>query len=119
MPDFPSKISTGFAARLERLKPGQRVRAIVLLRVSDGRARGRRQSEAERHAAVGEVHKEAASALPEIDRILANTQGRRLAGQPDALGAVPVETTADGIRALASSDLVQAILEDQPIVRAL
>jgi hypothetical protein len=33
----------------------------------------------------------------------------------NALGSIPVETTARGIAALAASEHVKAILEDQPI----
>ena len=59
--------------------------------------------------------KSAERALTDIDAILKRHDGRRLARRPNALGSVPVETTAAGIKALASSRWVQAILEDQPI----
>ena len=53
--------------------------------------------------------------MPEIDRILGETGGMRLAEHPDALGSLPVETNPDGILALSASDAVKAILEDQPV----
>jgi hypothetical protein len=53
--------------------------------------------------------------MTDIDSILKRHDGRRLARRPNALGSMPVETTAAGIKALASSRWVQAILEDQPI----
>ena len=56
-----------------------------------------------------------AHTMDDIDEILKKHDGRRLARRPDALGSLPVETTAAGIRALARSRWVQAVFEDQPI----
>ena len=53
---------------------------------------------------------------PEIDRILQRYQGRRMAERPSAVGAIPVETTAGGVIALARADCVKTILEDQNIL---
>ena len=50
-----------------------------------------------------------------ISGVLELHGGRCLADAPDALGAVPVETTVAGIKALAASKHVKAILEDQPV----
>ena len=110
------KISPAFAARLARLRPGQTIRAMVLLRGNDTEKRTtRRQSRAERKAAI-EARKQAAEeALHDIDGILEDLGGQRLADHPDALGSIPIETTAAGIDALAESDQVTAILEDQAI----
>ena len=41
---------------------------------------------------------------------------KRLTDGAGTVGTVPVETTVAGIRALAESDRVQAILEDQKLV---
>ena len=41
--------------------------------------------------------------------------GRRLTDDVDALGAVPVETTAEGVNALAALEQVRVIIEDQPV----
>ena len=49
------------------------------------------------------------------DDILTRYDGKRLATSADALGCVPVETVAAGIKALAESEQIEAILEDQPI----
>jgi hypothetical protein len=110
------KISPEFAARLEHLGPREEVRAIVLVRT--GGAQGptaASQSREGRKAAAEATQRSAEQALDEIDGILARFHGERLARHPDALGSLPVETTAAGIRALASSRWVKAILEDQPI----
>jgi hypothetical protein len=40
--------------------------------------------------------------LPEIDRIVGETGGRRLAEHPDTLGSLPIETNPDGILALSA-----------------
>ncbi len=110
------KISSGFAARLKRLGPRDKVYAIVLLRTGDAAApSGRRQSRAEREAAVEAMRTSAGKALNELDDILKRFDGQRFADAPDALGSIPVETTVAGIETLASSDWVKAIVEDQPI----
>jgi hypothetical protein len=111
-----NKISAAFRARLNRMNPQQKVRAIAVLRLGDAEVTpGRRQSPAERQAAIEAMHKSAEPALVEIDRILRHFGGKRLASSVNALGSVPVESTPDGITALASLDSVKAILEDQPI----
>lgn len=111
-----SKISRAFATRLNRLGPRQKVQAIVMLRTGDARvATTQRRSRSNRQAAIEAMRKSAQQALVEIDTILERFSGRRLAHNPDALGSIPVETTAAGISALAESPYVKAILEDQPI----
>ena len=54
-------------------------------------------------------------ALGEIDRLLKRSGGRRLAPSPDAFGSIPVEAPAPGLLALARSEHVRALLEDQPV----
>ena len=111
-----SKISPEFLARLNGLKGRQKVRAIVLLRTAGAKKkRGQRQTPAERRKAVAAVRRSAATALPEIDRLLGQFDGKRLADGVDALGASPVETTAEGVNALAALDQVKVIVEDQPV----
>jgi hypothetical protein len=109
-----SKVSPGLASHLSHLEPGEKVRVIVMLR-TQGAAKGgqRRSGSAEREAAVKAMKESARNALSEVDRILERFHGRRLADGPDALGAVPVEATAAGVRALARSRSVKAIMEDQ------
>ena len=110
------KISSEFSARLARLGPRDKVHAFVLLRTGGtGDRSGNRQGRAEREAAVEAARRSAERALTDIDGILEQHDGRRLARRPNALGSMPVETTAAGVKALASSRWVQAILEDQPI----
>ena len=110
------KISSEFSTRLARLEPRDKVHAFVLLRTGGTSSRSsKRQSRAERKAAVGAARKSAERAMTDIDSILKRHDGRRLARRPNALGSMPVETTPAGIKALASSRWVKAILEDQPI----
>ena len=110
-----SKISGEFAARLDRFGPQQKVRAIVLLRIKETRtAMTQRRSRVDRQATIEAVRQSAEQAFGEIDGILERFDGRRLA-DVNALGSIPVETTARGIAALAASEHVKAILEDQPI----
>jgi len=109
----PAKISRELAARLSRLRPEQPVRMIVMLDTGAAEPAGR--SRARREAAVSAVRQAADAALPDLDEILKRFGGRRLAAHADALGCVPVEATPQGIAALAGSEHVKAIFEDQPI----
>jgi hypothetical protein len=111
-----SKINTAFRARLNRMSRQQKVRAIVVLRVGDTEPTpGRRRSPSQRQAVIEAMRKSTEPALAEIDHVLSRFGGKRLAPNVNALGSVLVETTPDGITALASLDCVKAILEDQPI----
>jgi hypothetical protein len=103
------KLSPPFKARLSRLGDKAKVRAIVLLR-TDAVPPG-----AAREEAVRAVRQSAHRRLVDIDAILERYGGRRLAEAPDALGSVPVEATAQGILALAASEQVRAVLEDQAV----
>jgi hypothetical protein len=110
------KISPEFVARLDHLGPREKVRAIVLFHTgAAGRSSGGRQSRAEREAKVEALRQVAKEALQDVDDILTRYDGQRLARGPDALGSLPVETTAAGIKALTSSEWVKAVLEDQDI----
>jgi hypothetical protein len=102
------KISREFKSRLDRLDPEQRVRAIVMLQVP-------RQSGRGRQAVTESVRRAADMALPEIDSILERYDGKRLSDRVNALATISVETTPAGIHALADSEHVRAILEDQAI----
>jgi hypothetical protein len=111
-----SKISTAFGARLEDMNQQQKVHAIVMLRLGDTEVTlGRRQSPAECQAVIHAMRKSTEPALVEIDCVLKQFGGKRLASSVNALGAVAVETTPEGITTLATLDSVKAILEDQPI----
>ncbi len=111
-----TKISSEFTARLERLRPSQKVRAVVMLRTPAGSASaGRRQTAGQRRKALTSVRKSAAAALPEIDRILEEFRGERLTEDIGALGTISVQATSAAINALAASPHVRVILEDQPV----
>ncbi len=111
------KISQEFSARLARLKPTDKIRAVVLLRLpeTNGKSSGARPTREERRAAIDSVLSSASVGLREIDEILKCFNGRRLSEQPSALGTIGVETTAAGISALTESDHVKAVLEDQAL----
>jgi hypothetical protein len=114
-----SKISREFCRRLDRLQPRDKVRAIVMLRAEGdggGGAGGRRPTSAERQDTAEKISQAAEAALPEIDLILERFDGHRLAEHPNAVGAIPVETTVGGVIALADADCVKTILEDQRIL---
>ena len=108
------KISDPFRKRLQRLGTHEKIHALVLLRTSHSGS-SRRQTSAERKAAIEAIQKEAATAMEEIDRILGQHDGKRLDEAPNALGCIAIETTGDGVLAVTESDSVKAVLEDQPI----
>jgi hypothetical protein len=111
-----AKISPEFDRRLAALDPSDRVQALVLLKVPrrGGRA-GVRTTTADRARLLGAIDAAGARVVPEIDRILQDHGGRRLAERANALGSLPVETTPSGLRALAASTQVRAIIENQPM----
>ena len=114
-----NKVSSTFSARLAQLKPDRRLRAVLVLRTSNGQlsSSGKRQTRPERQTAVEDNRKAASQAIKDIDRILARFEGRRLSDNPTALGTIAIESTPAGIVELSHSDYVKAILEDQPISR--
>ncbi len=110
------KISPEFGARLSRLDPQQKIRAIVLLETGQPRrATSRRQTYDERQAAIAHMREATHHAMGKLNRLLQNFDGHPLAQAPDTLGSVPVELNAAGIAALAALPWVKAILEDQDI----
>ncbi len=111
------KISPEFSARLAHLEQGQKIGAIVVVNGSSQNEKKvtRRVSRATRQSAVRKRRNAATQALPQIDSILQRFGGRRLANSPNALGIIPVETTPAGIKALAASKHVKAVLENQRI----
>ena len=110
------KLSPEFAARLARLSAKQRIRAIVMLRTPEtGRTGGQRQSRHERRAQIEAIAQSNEKLLPEIDSLLARHEGKRLSAKADLMACIPVETTPAGINALAESEYVQSIFEDQAI----
>ena len=110
------KISSEFASRLIHFESQQKIRIVVLLRGKDSkRSDSKRQSRAERKAAIEAIRKEAKQALSDIDSILEHFGGQRLSDSPDSLGSISIEATPDGIKALAESEWVNVILEDQKL----
>jgi hypothetical protein len=109
------KISPEFSSRLDRLGPRQRVQAIVLLRTDVENRSGKRQRGDEREAIIEATLRSADRALRNVDDILTRHDGHRLADRPDVLGSIPIEATPAGIKALASSKWVTAVLEDQDV----
>jgi hypothetical protein len=113
-----AKISPELDKRLAALSTEDRIHAIVLLELPRDRDRdsgGARPTRAQRREIMHRLRDHGEQVLPEIDSVLTRFGGHRLADQVNALGSLPVETTAAGFRALAASDRVKAILEDQPV----
>jgi|SRR5215471_17836633 len=111
-----AKISPQFAARLDMIKAGQKVRALVMLQVKKNKTITLgRLSPSQRKAMLEDMNKGTNVALMDIDQILKRFDGKRLAPSADALGSIPVETTPEGLKALTTSNHVKAILEDQAI----
>lgn len=112
-------LSKEFESRLSRLAPDTVVQAVVVLNVGAvGGSVAGRLGRGRRREVARSVRKAGAELLVQIDSILACHNGRRLCDSPTALGTVRVETTPAGIRALAQSDQVKSVLEDQRIMVA-
>jgi hypothetical protein len=120
-----NKISPEFATRLNRLEPQQKVRVMVLLQIDSSQSDNGdrpshaplgRQSRTERRAKVQAVRNLADRSWDSISRILQRFGGCPLATRPDALGAIPVEITVAGVKALATCESVKAVLEDQAVM---
>src|SRR5262245_41664194 len=102
-----TRISPQFRMRLHQLDPVQKVSAIVMLQTT-GNARATDQhTRSARKQTVESVRLAATEVLPQIDKILDRYDGKRLSETPTALGTVLVETTAEGILALADSEYVK------------
>ena len=111
-----TKLSREFVSRLARLAPQQTIRAIVMLNTGGTeKAVPRRGSSAEREAVLRKTRQQVESVLPDIDNVLEEFGGKRLSSGVDALGGVPVQTTAAGILGLTSLGRVKAVLEDQEL----
>ncbi|BAZ20478.1 hypothetical protein NIES4073_13540 [Kalymmatonema gypsitolerans NIES-4073] len=113
-----NKISSEFACRLNNLAPQQKVCIIVFLKLENLDKPMSRQSRIERKAAMEGIRNSAKQALGYIHKIIQDFGGKQLADSPDALGSIPVEISAAGVEALAESDAVKAVVEEQEIVPA-
>lgn len=110
-----SAISREFATRLAHVDAEKKIRAIVMLRAGNGTSVSTRPTRQRRAGLIRKVRNTASTALPSIDRILKRHHGKRLSEDVGPLGNIVVEATPDGIRALAASEHVRAVLEDQAI----
>jgi len=115
--DFEApKISREFEAKLDRLKPEQKVRVVVMLQTPKvGPLTRQQQARKNRQAIIKSIRQTADNALSDIDGILERFGGKRLTDRANSLGTILVETTPAGTRAIAASKHVKAIVEDQPI----
>ena len=114
--DNPLGISREFARPPRRYRRDQPVRVAVVFAIAATRGAGKRAGPRRARSEIARQTRLAANAgLAEIDRVLQEFGGTRLAESADALGSIAVETTAAGVVALATISGVKAILEDQPI----
>ncbi len=113
------KVSPALLASLAQLGPKQTLRAVIVLNTTPASlgTNGRRPNRDERQALIDKTRSSASQALPKIDAILIQFNGRRLSKTPTVLGTISIESTPAGIVALSQSDSVKAILQDQPASR--
>jgi len=111
-----NKISLEFATRLTNLEPQQKVRVIVLLQLKNAEnLNHKRQTRTERQAAIKAIQESAKQALENISDIIYTFDGQQLRESPDLLGSIPIEIKVAGVNALAASEAVKAVMEDQSI----
>ncbi len=110
-------ISPEFAARLARRKPDDLIRAILLLETRHAsESRNRQDLRSRRKAMTEAARRSTEAARQDIAQIVAEYGGSCLEnGNLGVLGGVPVETTPEGIKALARLPRVRAVLEDQAV----
>ncbi len=110
-------LSDHLRSRLASLSPTDSVVVILALAWLDpAEPRTKRLTSEQRQAMIAATRERARTGqFPAIDAILRDNGGRRLGDEPTALGTIAVETTANGVRALAESEHVAAILDDQPV----
>lgn len=109
------KISPEFAARLNSYAPTEKVRVMVLLESIKPQQALKSHHRLERKAAIKAMQDSVKQSFQTVDSLIQDFNGQKLAPQPNAFGAIPVEITPLGIQALALSDAVKAIIEDQKI----
>lgn len=111
------KISPEFAARLNSYPPTAKVKVIVLLESTKPQItnNSQRQNRLERKAAIKVMQDSVKQSWQIVDRLIKDFDGKKLATNPDAFGAIPIEINLPGIQALVSSDAVKAIIENQKI----
>ncbi len=110
------KISPTFSARLARLGPREKIRALVLPAQPPLSDRDENLSRAAcREDAAASVAAQSDAVYTAIDSRLDADGGRRLSQNPNRLGFVLVEATAMALHRLAALECVSAILEDQPL----
>lgn len=113
-----SSLGPHLIRRLATLAPTESVRVIVALgERGDAELPAKRLTTEERNARIAATREVAMRAFDDIDAILRDNGGRRLGDRPTALGTITVEATAKGVHALANSQHVAAILDDQPVRR--
>lgn len=119
MNDSPKqKISPEFAARLNSYPPTAKVKVIVLLKSANQQNNSHRQNRLERKAAIKAMQDSVHQSWQIVDHLIEKHNGKKLANQPDAFGAIATEITPPGIKALVLSDAVKAIIENQKIYLA-
>jgi hypothetical protein len=111
-----SRISSDFAAYLNQLDADELVRAIVLpARQIQTATANQPPRRGERQAMIEAIKRLNEHRFLEIDELLGRYGGQRLTQQANTLGSVAIETTADGVEAIANLDWVSAVIEDQSI----
>ena len=114
------KISPNFASRLKSFEPERKVRVVLVIKTRSGlQTNPKRQDSVTRKATVSSNQKFTQPVLKDIDIILERFGGERLTKQANALGSILVETTPAGVLALAESNKVKAIREDQKMYRTI
>ncbi|ERT09261.1 putative dNA primase [Lyngbya aestuarii BL J] len=99
------KISSEFAARLSRMNSGEMIRVIVFLKTETQGTKKTPQ----------EVQQIAENKLDNIRPILTKYKGELIGERPNVLGSIAIKITVAGVYALAESESVKMIVEDQAI----
>jgi hypothetical protein len=103
-------------SRMARLESRESIRAIVLPVARNTRSTDRTMTRrALREERIAYLDETSEQAFYDIDEQLAASGGRRLTRQPNRLGFIIIEATANAIAAIAELEWVGSIVEDQPV----
>ena len=111
-----SIIGDSLRATLGRAPAGKLLKVVVMVGLPPVEALADRSAiRARRKRITAEARAETRRVSIELDGLLKQFGGRLFDVGAGAIGALALETTPDGIRAIAALDDVKAVVEDQPL----
>ncbi len=109
-------IGASLRATLRRAPSGKLLQVVVMVDLPPVEALADRSAIRARRKRIAAQAKAATREISgELDGLLKQFGGQRFEMDAGAIGAIALETTSRGIRAIAALDDVKAVVEDQPL----